>query len=205
MKIGILGGSFDPPHLGHIFIATQVKELLGLDQVWLMPLFEKSQQDEVFHKQMSSVSHREAMTRLLESEFIRVSDFEIKRNKSSFTIDTLSTLQSENPNDTFYWITGSDQLPHFQKYKDWQELVSNHNFVFFPREWILPEFEERVKEALDLKTIPTNVIVLHDKNLVLTNISSTRIRERVKAGLSIELFVPEQIDAYIKTHTLYGH
>lgn len=198
MKIAVLGGSFDPPHLGHVFIAQQVKELLQLDQVWLMPAHHHP-----FNRKLSPVEMRFAMTKLLENDSIKVSDFEIKHNPSSFTVDTLKALESQNPDDTFYWVTGSDQLEHFQKYKGWQEIISQHNLIIFPREWILPEFEERVKKALLLKTIPTNVIVLHDKNLVLTNISSTRIRERVKAGLSIDLFVTKEVGEYIKKQHLY--
>lgn len=198
MKIAILGGSFDPPHLGHIFIASQVKELLKLDEVWLMPAH-----DHPFDKQLSSVEMRFAMTKLLENRDLKVSDFEIKRNKESFTIDTLKTLEKENPDDKFYWIFGSDQLDSFQKYKDWKSLAKNHNLIFFPREWILPQFEERVKHALELQSIPSNVIVLHDKNLVLTNISSTGIRKRVKAGLSIDLFVTKEVEEYIKKNNLY--
>jgi nicotinate-nucleotide adenylyltransferase len=198
MKIAILGGSFDPPHLGHIFIARQVKELLQLDQVWLMPAHHHP-----FGRKQNSVETRFAMTQLLDGDEVKVSDFEIKHNPSSFTVDTLRALEKERPDDTFYWITGSDQLEFFQKYKDWQEIVTKHNLVIFPREWILPEFEERVKASLLLKTIPSNVIVLHDKNLVLTNISSTRIRERVKAGLSIDLYVTKSVAEYIKANKLY--
>lgn len=199
MKIAILGGSFDPPHLGHVMIATQVKELLNLDQVWMMPAFQHP-----FNKQLSPVETRYAMTKLLENESIKVSDYEIKHNRTSYTIDTLNALQKHYPNDTFYWITGSDQLQDFRKYKDWEEIVQKHNLIFFPREWILPEFEERVKEALLLKSIPRNVIVLHNKNLVLTNISSTRIRERVKAGLSIDLYVTKAVGEFIRKNKLYS-
>jgi nicotinate-nucleotide adenylyltransferase len=198
MKIAVLGGSFDPPHLGHLFIATQVKELLKLDQVWLMPAYHHP-----FQRKLSPVEIRFEMTKLLENESIRVSDFEIKYNPTSFTIDTLKALEKERPEDTFYWITGSDQLESFKNYKDWEEIVKTQNLIIFPREWILPQFEEKVKEALLLKSIPQNVIVLHNKNLVLTNISSTRIRERVKLGLSIDLYVTKAVAEYIKKNNLY--
>ncbi len=203
MKIAILGGSFDPPHLGHLFIAMQVKEILSMDQIWLMPLYQKSSQAEVFHKTLTDVSNRLAMSRLLENDYIRASDFEIKHNHTSFTIDTLDTLTKQNPSDEFFWIFGSDQLASFQQYYKWKEIITKHRLIIFPREWILPQFEEKVKQALQLQSIPENVIVLHEKGLLLTNISSTKIRERVRKHLPVKNFVPIGIEEYIKKHTLY--
>lgn len=203
MKIAILGGSFDPPHIGHLFISRQIKELLGVDQIWLMPLFEKSSQDKVFHKKLTDVATRLSMAKLLENDFIKVSDFEIEHNQASFTIDTLRELQKRNPDDTFYWILGSDQLEDFQRYHKWQELVKNYQLIIFPREHMLWHLTDTVKNALQLQTIPENVIVLNNKNLFLTNISSTMIRERVKKGQTITGFVPPEVEDCIKKHKLY--
>src|SRR5438477_12504705 len=114
MKIAILGGSFDPPHLGHVLIAEQVKEFLKIDQVWLMPLYQKNMQDEVFHKNLTAVSHRLGMTKLFKNHFIKVSDYEIEQNKTSYSYETLQGLQKLHPDDEFYWILGSDQLKDFQ-------------------------------------------------------------------------------------------
>ena len=75
MKIAILGGSFDPPHIGHLLISEQVKEHLDMDQIWLMPLFKKTKQNKIFHKQLSLVKQRFAMTKFLENDFIKISDF----------------------------------------------------------------------------------------------------------------------------------
>lgn len=198
MKIAILGGSFDPPHLGHFSIALQVQELLHMDQVWLLPAH-----NHPFQRDLSDVEKRYAMTSFLETDRIKVSNYEIKHNPTSYTIDTLNGLKSQRPDNEFYWITGSDQLEHFQKYKGWQDIINKHNLIIFPREWMLPHVEETVKEKLLLKTIPENVIVLQSKQLILSNISSTRIRERVKAKLPIRYFVPEKVAAYITKHKLY--
>ncbi len=198
MKIAILGGSFDPPHLGHVFIVTQVKELLDMDQVWLMPAFHHP-----FDRNLTDVHMRLSMTKLVESDTIKVSDFEIKHNPTSYTIDTLNALKVQYPSDTFYWITGSDQLEHFQKYKQWQDIVMQHNLIIFPREWMLPHLEEIVRDKLNLQSIPENVTVLHTKNLLLTNISSTKIRQRVKEKLPINLYVPAGVGEYIIKNKLY--
>jgi nicotinate-nucleotide adenylyltransferase len=203
MKIAVLGGSFDPPHLGHLFIASQVKELLNMDQVWLMPLYQKSKLDKIFHKTVADANHRLEMSRFLENDFIKVSDFEIVNNPSSYTLVTLQKLQEKYPEHEFYWILGSDQLEGFQKYYHWEELVKTQNLIIFPRELMLWNMEERVIEAMQLQTIPQNVIVLQNKNLILTNISSTKIKERIKDGLGIDLFVTRDISEYIEKNKLY--
>jgi nicotinate-nucleotide adenylyltransferase len=198
MRIAILGGSFDPPHLGHLLIARQVQEFLTMDQVWLMPAFHHP-----FNRNLSDVQTRLTLTKLLETETIKVSDFEIKYNHTSYTIDTLNKLKEHYPKDTFYWITGSDQLEHFQKYKDWQDIVSKHNLIIFPREWMLSHLEDIVREKLMLKTIPENVIVLQNKDLITTNISSTKIRDRLKEGLPIHYLVPDGVEEFIREKNLY--
>lgn len=198
MKIGILGGSFDPPHVGHVLIARQVKETLNLDIIWLMPA-----NHHPFAKQFLSAEHRLAMTRLLEEKDIKVSDYEIKQNQSSYTIDTLNQLKQEYPEDIFYWITGSDQLDSFQKYKDWEKLVYKHNLVIFPRETAIANLDEKTKECLDLKTIPKNIFLLNDKELILTNLSSTLARVRLAKNESLEYIIPESVIAYIHKHNLY--
>jgi len=203
MKIAILGGSFDPPHLGHLLIANQVKEHTGIDQVWLMPNYSTAAHHKIFQKQLSPVADRLAMAKLLENDFIKASDFELLHNQKSITIITLEMLSKKHPEHEFYWITGSDKLETFQKYDRWEDIIKNYKLIIFPREHMLWHLEDRVKEAFELQTIPENVIVLQNKNLLLTNISSTAIRERVKENLSVHYLVPPQVEAYIKEHKLY--
>src|SRR5581483_6286412 len=106
MKIAILGGSFDPPHLGHILIARQVIERANMDEVWLMPNYNTSAHHAVFQKKLSPVADRLAMATLLEQKKIKASDFEIENNQKSLAIVTLTLLSKQYPEHTFYWITG---------------------------------------------------------------------------------------------------
>jgi len=205
MKIAILGGSFDPPHFGHLLIAQQVIESVGVDQVWLIPNYGTSAHHEIFQKKLSSPEDRLAMAKLLIKETIKASDFEIKHNKKSLTITTLETLSKIHPEHTFYWITGSDKLETFHLYDDWQDIIANYHLIIFPREHLIEDLEMQVKKSLQLQTIPENVIVLHNKELILTNISSTIIRERVKKGLPIDFLVPEKIEKYINKNKLYKY
>lgn len=198
MRIAILGGSFDPPHVGHQLIARQVKETIGVDDIWLMPA-----DNHPFAKSLLPVQHRLQMARFLENEYIRVSDFEIKYNKSSYTIDTLEKLDQDYPQDIFYWILGSDQLDSFTKYKGWEQLRDDHNLIVFPRETVIDHLEEKTKKCLQLDSIPDNITLLRDKDLILTNISSSLVRERIKRDESLEYIVPKQVEEYIKQHSLY--
>lgn len=198
MKIGILGGSFNPPHIGHLLISLQVKDILGLDEIWLMPCFQHP-----FHKTLAAVEHRLSMAKFLENGSIKVSEYEITQNKESYTVDTLSELTRKYPENVFYWITGSDQLESFREYKDWQDLIHKYNLVIFPREPVLPRIEEKVKHDFNLQSIPKNIIVLKSEELILTNISSTNIRQRIRNNEPITYMVPKRVEEYIREHHLY--
>ncbi len=198
MRIAILGGSFDPPHIGHLLIAQQVKEQLEMDQIWLMP-----NNEHAFGKKQSSSYKRLEMTKLLEENSIILSDFEIKSKGISYTVDTLNALKKIYPQDEFHWILGSDQLEVFQKYKNWQKIVKNHLLIVFPRESVMHELIQKVKKSLNLKSIPKNIAVMKSEDLILTNISSSLIRKRVKNTQSIKYLVTESIEMYIRRHQLY--
>jgi nicotinate-nucleotide adenylyltransferase len=175
-----------------------VKELFQLDRVWLMPVYHHP-----FFKNLSSIEHRVAMAKLIENESVFMSDFEIKQNKESYTIDTLRLLEREYPDDTFYWILGSDQLRNFRKYKDWEELMQKHHLIIFPREIVLEHFEDIVKDALQIKKIPENIKLLQSGDLILTNASSSLVKRRLAKKESVEYIVPSTIQRYITKHNLY--
>lgn len=198
MQIAILGGSFDPPHLGHLLIARQVLERLPIDEVWLMPCYQHD-----FDKPLSHPSHRLAMTKLLEDSGIKASDFEIKQKKVARTIYTLRDLSKRFPKNRFSFIVGSDQLRDFHKWDEWKNLIKEFSLIIFPREIALPHLDATVKKSLRLTELPKTVIVMNFPDLVLTNISSTIIRGRVQRGLPIDFLVPKKVEEYIKKNNLY--
>ncbi len=198
MRIAILGGSFDPPHKGHIVIAKQILKQFLLDEVWLMPCYSHP-----FNKRLSAPIHRLSMTKYLEEKNIKASDFEIQQKKTSFTIDTLRNLSKQFPSYTFYWLIGSDQLPSFPKWKNWQEIIQNYHLIVFPRETETKNLREEVKMFLSLEDIPTNIIAVDSDLLKKTDTSSTQIRKFVKEKKSIDELVPKDIKNYIVAHKLY--
>jgi nicotinate-nucleotide adenylyltransferase len=202
MKIAILGGAFDPVHVGHYLVAQQVKEVLQMDEVWLMVCYSYFPEFPTKFKRITSYEQRYAMAKMMESDAIKVSDFEEKYNKPSRTIDTLRLLKKHYPNDTFYWIIGSDALPTFHLWNDWQKIVSEFNLVVFPRDTDFKTLEERVKTSFKLTEIPKNITVV-EGNLIVSTIASTHIRNRVRAHLPIERFVDDVVRLYIHDKKLY--
>lgn len=198
MKIAILGGSFDPPHFGHILVAEQVKKFLNLDQIWLMPCYKHP-----FNKKLSSPKHRFLMTKKLENTDIKISDFEIKKKTISFTFDTLNLLTKKKSQDEFYWIIGSEQLENFQKWQNWQKIIENFNLIIFPREIALKKLELEVRKYLKLRNIPKNIFILNSNKLKLSKVSSTKVRNAVKDNHSIKNFVPKEVEEYIVKNKLY--
>lgn len=183
MKIGLLGGAYNPPHLGHLMIAQQVLDFTDTEEVWFLPNF-----GQIPPKPVADVSDRLAMTKLLTLKNTRVSTTEIDHKLDGDTINLLPHLPKEHE---FRFIIGSDQLPTFHLWGRWEELVATLPFLVFPR------------YGFPNEPIYPNMTVLSHELLIGSNIASSKIRERVKRGLSIDQFVPPPIASYITSHNLY--
>jgi len=193
MKIGILGGTFNPPHWGHQLMAQQVLEFCDLDQVWLTPCFKHT-----FEKDLIPARHRLKMAKFISSLKIKVCNDEIKNKLSGQTIELMNILASKYPQHEFKFIIGSDNLGSFKKWGQWQKLVSTWPFLVFPR----PGFSDDLKKyGLDKSEYKFEVI--KHPLLVTTNLSSTIIRQRIKQDLDINNLVPKSVAEYIKIDQLY--
>lgn len=202
MKIAILGGAFDPVHIGHYLVAQQIKEALAMDEVWMMVCYSYFPEFPEKLKKITSFQERFHMASLFAKNNFVVSDFEEKYNKRSRTIDTLRLLKKQRPVDEFYWIIGSDALPTFHLWNEWETLVKEHNLIIFPRDTDFETLEKRVRESFCLTTIPKNIIVMRG-NLIVSTISSTHIRKRMSTHLPIKHFVSEDVKKYIEERKLY--
>ncbi len=189
MKIGILGGAFNPPHIGHLWIAKQVLDFTDLDQVWFLPNFGQKYYGINPHKLVAPAEHRVAMTQMLEFPGAQTSTLEIAHELDGQTIHLLPHLPREHD---FSFIMGSDQLPRFTEWHGYQELLTAMRFLVFPR------------FGYPMEPLHENMRILDHKELLVTaDISSTKIRERVKRGLSIDGFVPPAVARYIHEQGLY--
>ena len=183
MNISLLGGAFNPPHLGHLMIAQQVLDFTDTDEVWFLPNFDQSPP-----KPVASVEDRLAMTRLLSFPKTQVSTIEIDNKLDGETLHILPYLPKEH---TFSFIIGSDQLATFHLWEGYEQLLQTLPFFVFPR------------YGYPNEPLYPHMHVISDECLVGSNISSTKIRERVKRGLPIDQFVPQQIAEYIREASLY--
>lgn len=197
MKIGILGGTFDPIHNGHIDVALTALRQCELDEVWLMPAKYPP------HKQQQEITadnQRITMLYLAVAEHpeLRVSLFEYERQELSYTADTLRLLKEQYPEETFYYIMGEDSLESLPKWYHPQEIVRRAILLVASREsesksvWELAEARKRELDAdIRVLSIPWNPV------------SSTEIRRRVECGEEINDLVPEAVAAYIVEQGLY--
>jgi len=183
MNIGLFGGVFDPPHIGHILVAQQVLDFGGVDEIWFVPNYRTS-----FQKPTAPVSDRMAMVTMVDLPKTVISTLEIDHKLDGQTIHLLPYLP---PGNTYVFIIGSDQLATFHLWGQWQELLRQMRFLVFPR------------YGYPNDPLYEHMSVISDESLLATNISSTKIRERVKRGLSIAPFVPKGVEEYIKEHKLY--
>lgn len=187
MKIALFGGRFDPPHLGHYWVARQVLDLRqDIDKVVLIPAYQHQ-----WKEAMATPTQRMAMLRSFTGEGIEVSDIELKRQGVSYTIDTIRELK-ERTGAEVLWVVGSDILHEFERWEKADELVQEAGFLVFPRDpYHLPP------------SIPPGFEVLSDTRLITSNLSSTIIKQRRKEGLSLKGFVLPQVETYIAENSLY--
>ncbi|MEK7592987.1 MAG: nicotinate (nicotinamide) nucleotide adenylyltransferase [Patescibacteria group bacterium] len=183
MNIALLGGAFNPPHLGHAMIARQILDFTPTDEVWLLPNF-----NQFPPKPVAPVEHRLAMTQFLSDKKVKVSTLEIDKKLDGQTIHLLPFLPKEH---AYHFVIGSDQLASFHFWGDWKSLLHQIPFYVFPR------------YGYPNEPLYKNMTVISDELLIATNISSTKIRARVDAGKTITEFVLPGVAEYIKQHNLY--
>lgn len=187
MKIGILGGTFNPIHYGHLILGEQVLGQLKLDRVIYIPTFmppHKSNRDVI------PARHRLKMAELAvgENPHFTVSDIEIARRGKSYTIDTLRQIRKRYPSSRFFFICGSDLVSEIPTWKDVDDIYRMAKFVLAKR----PGFGKRLTGRSFLKI-----------HVAQVDISSSLIRGLVKRGRSIRYLTPDPVVRYIKKHRLY--
>jgi nicotinate-nucleotide adenylyltransferase len=191
MKIGFLGGTFDPVHFGHLIAAQDVLEQYRLDRLFLVPAAQAPLKPQDVQ---SSTEDRLTMLRsaVAWDHRLEISDHELRKGGISYTIDSVRHFRQQFPSDQLYWIIGGDQLPLLHKWKDINVLVNLVEFIFLER----PRHPSKPHEE-----IPG--LVLHRCDGHLIEISSSELRQRVRAGLSLNYFCPQKVIAYIEAQGLY--
>ena len=193
MRIGILGGTFDPPHKGHIALALAAKEALELDEVLLLP----AHRNPLKHiKAGASPKHRLAMCEAVIKEHpgLGVCDLDISRGGPSYAVDTLAELHAVQ--DAEYWfILGSDAIRHINSWKAPERLMKLCRFAVATRSEKLADFQQWMTPDLaahvDLVPMPP------------VDISATELRNKIAKRESVNLWIPPTVIQYIQEHNLY--
>lgn len=207
-KIGIFGGTFDPIHIGHLRMALELKQQLGLDEMRLLPCHQPPHRDT---PQVSS-EQRAQMLRiaLQDCPELQLDERELQRDKPSYTYDTLLELRAEFGSDvSLVLCMGEDAFAGLPNWYCWQELVRLAHMVVIARPgWSIPELgdardllnkHERDVKSLDCE--PVGSIVLQSPRLL--PISATEVRQQIQAGNSAQFLVPDAVWNYIKANQLY--
>ena len=198
VKVGILGGTFDPIHRGHLAIAESARIKMGLDVVYFVPAARTPLKDS---GAILAAEHRVKMVRLAIADYtcFKLSTIEIDRPGPSFTVDTIAELRDRlGDENELYFIIGWDSLIQFSKWREPARIIQMCRLVAVPRlGYSLPD-----KKSLEAATpgISKRLTILDEPKI---DISATEIRRMAKRGESISNLVPEPVEEYIKQHKLY--
>lgn len=197
-KIGIMGGSFDPIHNGHLVLAEQVRTRFQLDKIIFIPAGNPPHKEAFVKKE-----HRFNMTTMAieDNEYFEVSRLEMDKSETTYTIDTIRELKDEYGDETeIFFITGADAVIELSKWKDFEELLSICKFIGATRPGI---DEDYMREQIDYLVSEYRADITITQVPALA-ISSTDIRRRVKYNLSIKYLLPNKTEKYIYDNELYS-
>ena len=198
MKIGIMGGTFNPIHLGHLILAENAYRQLGLDVVWFMPSGKPP------HKPNTEILPDEDRVRMVElaiagTPYFELSMLEIDRPGITYTVDTLEYLTKEQPEDRFYFLAGADSLYQFELWREPAKILSMCHFAAARRDSVIYADIEAQAEYLRSKYQASVSLI----DIPEIDISSSNIRERIRRGDSIHFLVPQAVEEYLAEHRSY--
>ncbi len=216
-RFGILGGTFNPIHYGHLAAAEEIHDRLKLDQVLFIPSFFPPHKQE---EDILSAAQRLEMVRLAVAgnAHFAVSDIEVRREGRSYTIDTINELRSINPAAEFYFMMGLDSFLEIQSWSRWDRLLTLCAFVVLSRPGYrfcdlqkidfmragARELDEMDKGVLAQAVVRPGPFTIFLETIPHYDISSTDIRKRIRQSRTIKYLLPEAVEHYIITHKLYG-
>lgn len=188
MNIEIVGASFDPPHRGHRQIVEGSLKQHIFDEIWLMPA-----KKHAFSKSLMEENHRLEMLQLFLEDFrgepVRIETYELTKEGTSYSYETLTHFADTQPSNTFAWVIGSDNLASFNLWHNHLELLQRFSVYVYPR----PNHP--------IEPLLSGMILLKDVEEIA--VSSTEVRTRVRAGEDVTDLVGQAAAAYIKKNKLY--
>lgn len=190
MRIGVFGGTFDPPHVGHLLLAADARDALGLDRLIFVPA--RAQPLKVETPPIASAQDRLEMVRLAVADDAQytVDEAEINRRGLSYTVDTLEHLAGRHRGAELFLLLGRDALAGFPKWRNPERIRELATLAVMERSWEEPSPAANVGDVVSVSTRRVDV-------------SATEIRARLRAGKSIKGFVPESVEQFIEARGLY--
>ncbi len=208
MRIGILGGTFNPIHIGHIRGAISTYETFILDKMIFLPTgIPPHKKDDV-----ANAEYRYEMIRLtIEGlDFCDVSRYEIDLNRINYTIDSVEYFRKTHPNDEIFFIVGTDAFYYLSSWKDYKRLIELITFIVVRRpeydtQIILNKYQNMVKfiEVKSKEKYPADQRVVYIYTPPAFDVSSSMIRDKIKKGECIKYLVPEKVEKFIFEKGLY--
>lgn len=198
MRLGILGGTFDPIHIGHLIIAEEARLRLALDKVLFIPTGQPYLRAS---QPAASGHHRLAMVRLAiqDNPTFEASSVELERSGPTYTVDTLRELRKQRgPEAQFFLIIGQDSLHELRRWRNPEELAAMCTLVIAPRPGVAPMPEDTARAAVPGATARVEVLTSP-----LVGISGTELRRRAAAGASLRYWAPSAVEEYIRANRLY--
>ncbi|WP_278600035.1 nicotinate-nucleotide adenylyltransferase [Clostridium tertium] len=197
-KIGIIGGTFNPIHLAHLYIAYEAKCQLNLDKVIFMPAGSPP------HKKNEDIleaplRYKMVLEAIKKYEDFEISNYEIEKEGFSYTYETLENFKSED--NILYFITGADCLINIEKWKNPDRIFKTSKLVVFNRPGYDKESLKLQKNEIE-KKYNTSINFLDIMDL---EISSTMIRDRIKEGKRIDFFIPKEVLDFIRKNNIYNY
>lgn len=202
MKIGIMGGTFNPIHNGHLMLGEYSYRSFGLDQVWFMPNGNPPHKAGISASYSADIRARMTELAIQEIPYFRLEDYEVRRQEPSYSYQTLEHFKEVYPEDSFYFIIGADSLFDINKWMKPERILKictilaafrgdKNNSEIMNRQIEL--LKERYGADIDIRLLISP----------LMDVSSHELREMVSEGKSISGLVPETVEQYIKEHGLY--
>ncbi len=196
MRTGIFGGSFDPPHRGHLFLVTELAGQLSLDRVIVIPAGTPPHKSE--RKLAPDHARIEMCGILFSDKLFTVSDMEIKRTGKSYTVDTVRQLKNMYPDDEFFLFMGADMLLYFDKWFKWREISDMCTVCAAARDKKHPYAE--LRKYADETLVGAKVVICPVKPI---EVSSTEIRHAASNMASLSEYMPAELEEYIYRNGLY--
>lgn len=197
MRIGLIGGSFNPPHKIHLEVAINLKEKGYVDKVIYIPNIRNPYHDKI----LIPPRDRYEMVKLMiqDYDYLEVSDIEIRHNRQYYTYETMDIFSKQYPDDDIFFIMGSDNLLEIEHWANYEYLLKTYKIIVIKRD--IDDINKIINDKPWLKPYKHNIVIIENKES--SSLSSTLIKEMISKDQDVEAYLDTKVYDYIKEHHYY--